>query len=183
MKIVINYDLLDKIRESKTGFSFNKIKNKTLFFSAINMAIETPRNITENANLENYILDLVIFLFIHFNVQIAPHCFTTEISKKIAKQYLTILSDQLQDMFVKTDAVLLQDAHRYKTKYELDYENSKLPNILEKKYIMIPVHNDWDCNERSLVQEHIIGSNEYILSYGEPEKKVLKLGQRQYLRK
>ena len=33
----------------------------------------------------------------------------------------------------------------------------------------MPVHNDWDNNERSLVQEHIIGTKEYFLSHGEPK--------------
>lgn len=44
---------------------------------------------------------------------------------------------------------------------------------------MVPVHNDWGNNERSLVQEHVVGTRDYVLSYGEPEKnKVYSYGRR-----
>ena len=35
---------------------------------------------------------------------------------------------------------------------------------------MVPVHSNWDNNERSLHQEHVIGTRYYDYSYGEPEK-------------
>ena len=36
---------------------------------------------------------------------------------------------------------------------------------------MVPVHNDWGNNERAVMQEYVIGSSSYAISYGEPEKK------------
>ena len=45
------------------------------------------------------------------------------------------------------------------------------PKIVQEKYMMVPVNNDWGNNERSVKQEHVIGTRDYALSYGEPEKK------------
>ena len=164
MKIVVNYDLLDKIKESKTGLSVNRVRRDVLRYTTINMAIETPFNVSQGADLNHYILDLFCFMSVHCISQLNIWLFFSNLLKNKAQQDLNVLASQLQDIFVRTDKELLQDAYKYKTEFELDCESSKIPNILQKKYIMVPVHNDWDNNERSLVQEHIIGSKEYFLS-------------------
>ena len=76
---------------------------------------------------------------------------------------------KLKDILIETDPTLLQDSYPYKTEYKVDF-SSFPPHLEQTKYIMVPVHNDWGNNERSLMQEHIIGSRNYALSYGEPEE-------------
>ena len=65
MKIVVNYDLLDKIKESKTGLSVNRVRRDVLRYTTINMAIETPFNVSQGADLNHYILDLFCFMSVH----------------------------------------------------------------------------------------------------------------------
>lgn len=183
MKIVVNYDLLDKVREARTGFSLKRINNETMIASAIGGPLVTAHNLAMGYDNEEILFDLALIYLLNFEGRAIFRAMFSNSYKQLANEQLNALSNHLHDIFVHTDPELLQAAYRYKTKYELDSEDSKLPRLVEKKYIMVPVHNEWDCNERSLVQEHVVGSKEYVISYGEPEKKVLKLGQRQFMRK
>lgn len=78
----------------------------------------------------------------------------------------------LKDIDVNTTGDLLLDSYKYKTEYEIKRNEKNLPILEQRKYIMVPTK---DTNgEVSLLQEHIIGTGDYSLSYGSP-KKVLKL--------
>ena len=79
----------------------------------------------------------------------------------------------LKDINISTSYELLLDSENYKTEYKLKFDEAKIPYIKQDKYINIPVYNDGDIKEVSLVQEHVIGSKSYSLSYGSPSK-VLK---------
>lgn len=183
LKIIVNYDLLDKIREAKTGFSIKKFRDPVLFYSSANMAIQIPINIAQGASLDEYIIDLLGFLSVHSFCLGSAFLILTKVFKAKANEDLTLLSSRLKDIYVDTSADLLMDAYKYKTEMDFDTNDTGLPILLEKKYIMVPVNNEWDNNSRSLVQEHVVGTKEYALSYGEPEKKVLTLGRKQYSRK
>ena len=68
-------------------------------------------------------------------------------------------------------------AYKYETKYNIKDSESIFPKIEEKKYIKIPIQDEyWGNRETPIVQEHIIGSDSYTLSIGQPEYKVYKLG-------
>ena len=85
------------------------------------------------------------------------------------------LASLLRSHYINTDYELLQKVYEYETNYKFVLDENKIPRLKQDKYIMVPVVDRDGEKEVSLVQEHLIGSNDYELSYGSPTKsKVLK---------
>ncbi len=180
MKIKVNYDLLEEAAVAKKGFSVKRYSKIGLFdccffLIPICYMLQTADN-------------LVYTIFTYFSCYTLLLSFSTSLLKDIFKQdarkKLENLSHELKKIYVDTDCEKLQEAQLYKTEYDARFEDSIFPEIMQKKYMMVPVNNDWGNNERSLMQEHIIGSSDYALSYGEPEKnKVLSLTPKRVIQK
>lgn len=184
MKIMINYNLLDKVREAKTGLSLDKIKSRVLGCSSLALPVFAIDNILGTEPPVEFLGDIA-FCLIYYSLYygLTLKLFPGDTKEK-AERDLTALSYKLKDIFVDTDAELLKDSICYKTEYEVNFKDSTLPRIEQKKYLTVPVHSDWDNNTRSLLQEHVIGSREYALSHGEPkEQKVYSLGCKKMMQK
>ena len=170
MKIMVNYDLIDKIRESKTGISLCRYTTVVGFTNAIGIPMISLGSYLGNASLGDT-LELVLKLFgysLFYNgIQAFGYSF---FRKKEAVEELAKLSMKLKDICVETSPELLKSAYQYEVNYSINFDSFP-PKIEQKKYIMVPVENYWGNNERSLMQEHVIGTRDYALSYGEPEKK------------
>lgn len=172
MKIMINYDLIDKAREAKTGFSLHKYTKVVGFTNGI--AIPAMLLGAYIGNTEaSYVIESVLRLFGYslFYNAVNVLCMVV-FRKRDACLDLEKLSRELNRICIETDAELLKSAYKYYVEYGV-YFSSFPPKFEQKKYIMAPVHNDWGNNERSVLQEHIIGSSSYALSYGEPKKRNL----------
>lgn len=170
MKLVINYDLLKKIFEAKHGID---LKFLDIWFGIDTAVIITliPLNSSfQKGDMKETIATLIITTANGFSTLIAFQAAASNLNKKFAQMDLNYLTRELNHYCIETDGELIKKAKKYKTEYSLDTESFP-PKVMQKKYIMVPVHNDWGNNERSLVQEHIIGTNEYALSYGKPEEK------------
>ena len=167
MKLKINYDVLDKINIAKTGINIKRSLKDTARVLTIytpvniglNLALNTPEDI-----IPEYMYAIGLYTFIHFT----PNLFLAKLQKASAIDDLKILSSYLKTLNIDTNHELLLNSEKYKTEYELTEEKRK---IKQSKYISVPTEDD---SEISLLQEHIIGTNEYELSIGEP-KKVYKL--------
>ena len=169
MKIIINYELKDKIQEAKTGFSLKKYKHKLGFYLGIVGLARFSAVAIGGMPIEEA-LEGMIFPTIYGSSYFGLHDWVdSKFKKERSEQELRELSQRLRDIFVETDSELLKDSYAYHTEYKLNSEKFP-PKLEEHKYIMVPVHNDWGNNERSLHQEHFIGTRDYALSYGEPEK-------------
>ncbi len=173
MKIEINFDLLDKAREAKTGFSLNRtvryVIPRTIAASAGYAALE----LATSASPEKILNGVPIFLLLYGAPFLIANGMLYKRWKDLSIRELRILSKLLSDININTSYELLLDSENYKTEYKLKFDESKIPYIKQDKYINIPVYNDGDIKEVSLVQEHVIGSKKYSLSYGSPSK-VLK---------
>lgn len=167
MKIVINYDLLQKIAESKTGLSLNKTLNNVLFYSTIASSLSGLMGPTREEFLQIILHNISFYLALIGGTDLM----LSGIKKDIACKQLRDLVSKLKDLEIDTSQELLEKAYEYKTEYEVSH--SFPPEIKQNKYIMVPVHDNGEESEISVVQEHVIGSDEYYLSYGSP-KKVLK---------
>lgn len=179
MKIVINYDLLDKVQEAKTGFSLQRTVKPILIKSCISFAIlmgfDTLRPLTSEEvlkeTLENIMISLMIYTFTIGTADLILSKFT----KNMSKNTLRKLSMHLKEINVNTNSGLILDSYKYKTEYEIN-KGDKSKDLIQKKYIMVPVIENGEESEISIVQEHVIGSKIYSLSCGEPTKqKVFKL--------
>ena len=183
MKILVNYDLIDKAREARCGFSLHRfgqvvgLSAGLLFPTRIlggTLGGESPEKIMAGLCL----CGTQIIAITGFN-----HLGFAPFNKIKSNEQLDELSTKLGYIYVNTDADKLKQSYQYEVKYDLNTDVFP-PQLEQKKYIMVPVYNDWDNNERSLVQEHIIGTNQYALSYGEPEKqKVYSLGTKRMIGK
>jgi len=172
MKIIINYDLFVKIEEAKRGFSLEKTANRVLILTAISTGLAA----IIYSSLKEALKEIHNALIIHSLFRIPEILILSKLNKRDAAIQLMILSQNLRNINVNTDYKMLLKSENYKTDYEISFDEGKLPRIEQKKYIMVPTYQNGEYEEVSLVQEHIIGSKSYVISYGSPKKKrVLKL--------
>lgn len=169
MKIRTNYDLMEEISLAKRGISLKRYRNNVLKYTAFGMTLMAPILSIDGLTKAEVLEELDYFLKIYTIMYGGTEIIFSLFEKRIAHDKLQSLANQLGNIYVDTNAEMLMDAKRYKTEYKLDFEQSP-PALVQHKYIMVPVHNDWGNNERSLHQEHVIGTKDYDYSYGEPEK-------------
>ncbi len=91
----------------------------------------------------------------------------TEKSIRNLKRLVTLL----ERINVSTNYEKLLESELYTKKYSLDTEDRTIPAIMSKKYIYVPAYG-YDGEEKtvSILQEHVIGSKEFILSQDEPDR-------------
>lgn len=169
MKILLNYDLIDKIKVVKTGIRLKKIPKSLV----INMSVYTPYTLITNANKpEENIPDLILGLGIYAVLNYAREVVLAQQNKDAAETDLKWLLSHLDHINSSTTYDQLLESKKYKTEYKLLEKNDEgIRKIQQNKYILIPTSND---EEVSILQEHIVGTDKYALSIGEP-KKVYKL--------
>lgn len=93
-----------------------------------------------------------------------------DVDKQKALDDLRILSIQLSAVHVKTSVELLQESEDDKTECKIKLDENKVPYILQEKYIMVPTCNNENTEYTSVFQEHIMGSNDYVLSLDSPTR-------------
>lgn len=184
MKIVINYDLLDKIAESSKGFSLKRCVKKTLYYSAISSLVYMGISMVTGDSSENMIASIISYVAFHSIVMGTFTWALTSMTKESAAKHLNEFVSELSDSCVKTDDNAILNSYTYKSKYNINFD-SIITQIEQKKYIMIPVcDEDLEDKEVSIVQRHILGSNKYVISREKFEdKKVYTLGSRLLHRK
>lgn len=179
MKLVINYDFFKKICNVNEPYSALKIikNNKRKY------VLEIPVLITFNSILlpvDELLSCLGIQLGLIMILNTLPELITHKVFnydsyKEEAESKLKDLLSQLKDLYINTDFDLLLKSELYKKQYQIKLNEKKLPYILESKYIMVPTYDsNGKMMDTSFLQEHVVGSDEYVLSLGSPTK-VLKL--------
>lgn len=174
MKININYDLMDKISESKKGYSLKRYTKRTLLTFSIASIIDISFFDNDYNILIYKIISYITFHSLYNGISAYA---LSDLTKKVATNDLSQLIHKLNNLGIKTDETVLLDSHSYKTTYDINLD-SNIPQIKQNKYINIPIKDEyWGNKEISLLQEHIIGTKEYELSIGKPEeKKIYILG-------
>lgn len=174
MKIKVNYDLIEKIRESKTGVSLKRSSKRLLLTTSLVTALNVPAILMDEnpMNELRYCLTIAISVGLFYRIVYDGFLFK-DLYKNKSLSELKNLAQLLRGNFINTDYELLQKAYQYETNYSFTLDGNKIPRLKQEKYIMVPVTDRDGEKEVSLVQEHLIGTSEYELSYGSP-KKVLK---------
>ena len=173
MKITINYDLIDKIRESKIGFSLKRDSRRTFMVVGLATLLGLPKILSYTNPGESFLFVLSFNTFLCCGHRGIENIILRKLYIKYAIEDLKQLSKTLRGHYINTDYELLQNSYGYATNYSFILDDEKIPRLKQEKYIKIPVVDKDGMREVSLVQEHLIGSKEYELSYGSP-KKVLK---------
>lgn len=171
MKIKINYDLMEKIKQSKNGIELHRIiKNKVITFG-VTLTVLTPLYVT--SSLRSTIISILSSAFyctVYGGIDYLVAKKFKDSKELRANLELSILANELSNLEVRTNAYLLKDAEVIKTNYKINFrDNDKLPILKEEKYIDVPLCNGY---KETLLQEHNIGSKEYEISVKEPTKKM-----------
>ena len=169
MKIRTNFDLIEKTILAKRGFSMKEYTKDVIESIIIANTVCSPIFVLGGAPTRILAQLFCGSIPISITINGASNLLVMNIKKEYSKTTLVNFANQLGDIYFDTDAEMLMNANLYKREYKISRESFP-PKIVEHKYIMVPVNNDWGNNERSLHQEHIIGTRYYDYSYGEPEK-------------
>lgn len=174
MKIIVNYDLLEKAKEAKYGFSLVKetkwsAKYCAFFYGAIWTPFYaiTKDPIAFSQYLHSLPCDFLLCIPIIAGMRCCMDYFDGKDISAILD--LFILSEKLGALNIDTNRMLLMNAYKYKTEYEIN-SDKKIPRLVQKKYINIPTTDD---KEASLLQEHVVGTRTYTLSKGKPRKQMV----------
>lgn len=177
MKLRINYDLMDKVSEAKKGYSLKRCAKRVGAMFAISSTLSTMNNMIACSDPRELLIIYPMHIAIHTGYTAMYTFGLSSITKSLAERSLISLNNELPKICVRANYESLLNTYAYKTKYCLDMDG-KFPKLEQKKYMKIPVSDEYfGEREIPIVQEHIVGSRNYDLSFGEYEnKKVLVLG-------
>ena len=176
MKLVINYDFFNAVRNVNEPLTPLKIvRNEGKY--AIFTSLWLPYSFI-SGNTTGYTLECLAFWYaVYTGVDLA----TIAAYKKavgedkytfFAKKNLKSLPGLLDSINVKTDYDMLLNSELYEKRYKFESNDTGLIPIKEEKYIYVPSYGfDGKKKETSILQEHNIGSSNYLLSVEEPEKR------------
>ena len=179
MKIKVNYDLIDKIKQSQKSITLSKTASKNFKYGIYMFSIYTILDLMLSENKDSNVLlaasiGASAFYLLKTLVDEMMNKCLKEKQKQDALIDLIFLTRKLKKINIDTSPELLIDSKIQSVEYKINLNEEKIPNLLQNKYILIPTYNDGEIKEKYVLQEHVIGSKEYTLSSGYPQK-VLKL--------
>lgn len=174
MKIIVNYDLIDKIKDVNEPLNiFKLIRNNKYMYLTYHLPIFILTNyFIFQDNVYQQMMAIPMQYLASFSVELysAKKLGVDRYHQK-AELKLMELSHLLNEINIRTDYELLLESEVYDKKYKIRLNEKKLPEIVESKYIMIQTRTfTGDTKDTSIEQEHVVGSKEYILSLGSPNK-------------
>ena len=175
MNIIINYDFWEHILDAKEELTpFKIIRNNKRKWARFQFPLYTLVDAVVTGDLRATILCLTIQFGGLIGVEyFACKSFDDDAYAKIAKKDLTSLAQKMNDNYVKTSYPLLLDSEYYDRQFKIHFNESKLPEMVEKKYVLVPTYGlDGNINTISIVQNHVVGSKEYVLTVGTPDRKL-----------
>lgn len=174
MKIMINYDLVHRIKDAREKFGPLKIiRNRKKSWTIVQIPLWLFFSITGHYTALQSIMHFInVFGILLFMNYVPMKLAGLDLYGAIAERDLKTLVPKLQDACIHTEYDMLLNSEVYDRKYKIKFNKNKLPQILESKYILVPTHGfDGNETETSVLQEHVIGTRNYELSIGSPEKK------------
>ena len=172
MKLIINYDFYEAILNVKEPMGPLKvIRNNKRQWAKIDLPIFTILDLIMNSVPETIIILPAQFGFLTLLNLLPPLITKIDPYKTKSSDDLKRLRSKLKDLNINTDCDLLLESELYKKEYKIKVNEKNLPYIAESKYIMVPTYNfNGEVSDTSILQEHVVGSKEYVLSIGSPKK-------------
>ncbi len=180
MKLIINYDFIKEVYNARDNFTlsksfFNNLPSNIKFIPfaiGISALYGGDLSIASQASVVGFglisagdVLTDAIFYKIY-----GEDVYQMTASKRLKK-----LVGELEDLNVRTDYDSLLESELYEKHYKVDVNEGILPRLVEEKYVLVPGHFfRGDKEDISILQEHVVGSKEYVLSLGSPSKKTSK---------
>ncbi len=177
MNVLINYDLICAVKNVNEKFSIKKItRNNKGDWAKINLPVFLGLDcLIYKGDIKKIITMLIAQFGIVYTINLLPHlALKTDLYKEKSEQELKKLVSKLKDSNIETSYELIKQSKQYDRKYEIRLNEQKIPQILQSKYILLPTYDyAGRIKDTSVLQEHVMGSKDYVLSLGSP-KKVLK---------
>ena len=183
MKIIIDYDLMDKIKKAQMEPKYKLIKGQVLSYGAYYGLVVALNLVLRNSLSEAFTnaIRSPILLFAFYNTlggiygshfSIVAHKERIDSKQlKMTRELLALIS-QMGERNINTNLDYLYQAEDYKTTYRLENGGGKRHTV-QDKYIMLPTTTfTGDRKDISLHQEHIVRSKEWTLSLGSPTKQL-----------
>lgn len=177
MKININYELMQEIDIANKGYSLNKNLMKTakaclkwaMFWSVFDMILTTDHN----PDILKNTLSIFMFYPLFVGIDFAFLPLNKEYKIQDADHNLRKLVSELNGLDVKTSVSLLKESEVQETHYDIVLNDKNIPVLKQDKYILVPTFDNYGRHDvECLHQEHIIGSKDYDISVGEPQKRL-----------
>ena len=176
--LMINYDFFNAIRDVNEPLGPLKIvRNQKNNFVKICIPMWIIYDLIQHADMKeiiiNNIVRLGLFTLFSYLIDLIPvkHCGMDTYSM-ISSKRLKRLVGQLNEHKINTSYDLLLESELYEKKYKLQFDKDRLLYILEKKYVLVKTYGfNNTIKKTSILQEHVVGSKEYVLSLGTPMKK------------
>lgn len=174
MKILVNYDLINSIKNVNEPMSpFKIVRNKKASWAKFNLPIYTAIDLTFN-KLETIPLVLAFQFGLLLTAEmVANSVMGFDIYKNESDRNLKRLVPQLQDLNVETDYDMLLKSELDDKSYRFRLNDKKIPELIETKYILVPSYNyQGDIKSTSIQQDHVVGSKTYVLSIGSKQRQM-----------
>lgn len=163
MKIKVNYDLLEKINESNKGFCLKRNIKHCFIVSLLSVPIVYIIKRDSN-KFNNLVSNILLGYSIVFCINLLTYSVGRIVIKNSIKEFasddLIELSNKLN---INTDIENFKKVKLIKTSYSIK-TNNRLPVIIQNKYLNI--------NNKTINQEHIIGTNKYNISIVDKQKQL-----------
>ena len=182
MKLLINYDFFNAIKNvNEKTHPLKIIRNeKTKYTLALPLYLSAILIVGQNQKLS--VQDIIIPMLRGYGTLLSLDFIFETIAQKFSPSQMDLYalksSEKLKELVillkeinVRTNYDKLLTSELYYKTCNIEYNDGKLPDVVSKKYIYVPSYG-FDGNEKmtSILQEHVIGTKEYVLSQDEPDK-------------
>ncbi len=176
MKLVINYDFFKAVRNVNESLTPMKIVRNEYKY-AIYTSLWVPTSCLLGNNVAETIKPMLVVHGIYMvmdlmRLSLYKKLYGEEKYKFEASEKLKRLPAQLDSINIKTNYEMLLNSELYERRFKIESNENGIIPVKEEKFIYVPSYGfDGKEKETSIMQEHNIGSNIYILSVAEPEKR------------
>ena len=130
---------------------------------------DAPQDVIEAQS--QFAVLMFVIMFSTYSLNMLFYLLYGDIYKEDSKRNLERLALLLSTVNVNTSYNLLEESECYYRKYKFKFNKDKILQVLESKYILVPVYDtNGDTKKVSILQEHVVGSKEYVLSMGSPKR-------------
>lgn len=177
MNILINYDYINSVKNVNEKLTpFKIIRNNKSKYIKFNLPLFLAVNfIFAGTDLKKIFNTLLIqFGFIFVSDFVINYGVGNDLFRAKSESQLKELVGHFKEANIDTSYELLKKSFVYDKKINFRINENKIPELVQSKYILVPTYDYLgDIKDTSVVQEHVLGSNNYVLSLGK-SKKVLK---------
>ena len=175
MKIIIEYDFTNKIKDVNESYGIVKMlrnNGKDIIRLYLPICIIFDLIFALNSKITAKVF-LLYEILSYLEIEYFAYKEYGDHYKELAIKDLKRLVSLLKDNDIIADYDLLLKSEVYEKKYKLRLNEDKIIEVLESKYILVPTYDfNGHIKDTSILQEHVIGSDDYVLSFGSPAKKL-----------